>query len=124
MGVNTDLMQKSASSVVRDINPPTFAARPRRCQYIIVYSAPLDDVRTRPIQPVPRIVQKVYLFILLSIIKLLSALQTAKDQSSRTNDRIEKSVAKELAAHATRVFYRTMMGSSSVQGVQTLTFPL
>ena len=52
MGVNTDLMQKSASSVVRDINPPTFAARPRRGQYI-VYSAPLDDVRTRPIQPVP-----------------------------------------------------------------------
>jgi glycerol-3-phosphate dehydrogenase len=112
VGVDTDLMQKSASSVVRDINPPTFAARPRRGQYI-VYSAPLvDDVPTRPIQPVPTDRTK-GIFVYSTLYNQIVVGPTAKDQSSRTDDRIEKSVAKELAAHATRVFDRSM-GSSSI----------
>ena len=49
-GINSDLMQQSASSVVKDIiQPPSFEARPRRGQYII-YSAPQNEFPTlRPL---------------------------------------------------------------------------
>lgn len=109
VGVNSDLMQKSASSVVRNINPPTFAARPRRGQYV-VYSAPQNEFPTRPIQPVPTDRTK-GIFVYSTLYNQIVVGPTAKDQSSRTDDEIERSVAKELAAHATRVFDRTM-GSS------------
>ena len=112
VGVNSDLMQKSASSVVRNINPPTFAARPRRGQYI-VYSAPQNEFPTRPIQPVPTERTK-GIFVYSTLYNQIVVGPTAKDQSSRTDDEIERSVAKELAAHATRVFDRTM-GSSIIQ---------
>mmetsp|Transcript_30050 Transcript_30050/g.46556 ORF Transcript_30050/g.46556 Transcript_30050/m.46556 type:complete len:489 (+) Transcript_30050:77-1543(+) len=112
VGVNSDLMQKSASSVVRNINPPTFAARPRRGQYI-VYSAPQNEFPTRPIQPVPTDRTK-GIFVYSTLYNQIVVGPTAKDQSSRTDDEIERSVAKELAAHATRVFDRTM-GSSIIQ---------
>jgi glycerol-3-phosphate dehydrogenase len=117
-GVNSDLLQKSASSVVREIKPPPFAARPRRGQYI-VYSAPIDAndsdsyyVPVRPIQPVPTDRTK-GIFVYSTLYDQIVVGPTAKDQTSRTNDEIEKSVAIELAAHASRVFDRTM-GSSSV----------
>lgn len=114
-GVNSDLLQKSASSVVREIKPPPFAARPRRGQYI-VYSAPIDandsDVPIRPIQPVPTDRTK-GIFVYSTLYDQIVVGPTAKDQTSRTNDEIEKSVAIELAEHASRVFDRTM-GSSSV----------
>jgi len=112
VGVNSDLMQKSASSVVRNINPPTFAARPRRGQYV-VYSAPQNEFPTRPIQPVPTERTK-GIFVYSTLYNQIVVGPTAKDQSSRTDDEIERSVAKELAAHATRVFDRTM-GSSIIQ---------
>lgn len=109
-GINSDLMQKSASSVVKDIiKPPTFAARPRRGQYII-YSAPLNEFPTRPIQPVPTDRTK-GIFVYSTLYDQIVVGPTAKDQVSRTDDEVETSVAKELAAHATRVFDRPM-GSS------------
>ncbi|KAL7497461.1 hypothetical protein ACHAWT_007432 [Skeletonema menzelii] len=112
-GINSDLMQMSASSVASDINSPTFAARPRRGQYI-VYSAPEKfPTLTRPIQPVPTDRTK-GIFVYSTLYNQIVVGPTAKDQSSRTNDEIERSVAKELAAHATRVF-DTHMGSSSLQ---------
>eukprot|EP00984_Skeletonema_dohrnii_P016611 scaffold7430_cov156-Skeletonema_dohrnii-CCMP3373.AAC.6 len=112
VGVDSDLMQTSASSVVRNINPPTFAARPRRGQYI-VYSAPQNEFPTRPIQPVPTDRTK-GIFVYSTLYNQIVVGPTAKDQSSRSDDEIERSVAKELAAHATRVFDRTM-GSSIMQ---------
>ena len=113
-GINSDLMQKSASTVVRDINSPSFAVRPRRGQYI-VYSAPPElPTLTRPIQPVPTDRTK-GIFVYSTLYNQIVVGPTAKDQSSRTNDEVERSVAKELAEHATRVFDRPM-GSSNTQG--------
>ena len=112
-GVNSDLMQKSASSVAKDIiQPPTFAARPRRGQYL-VYSAPQNEFPIRPIQPVPTDRTK-GIFVYSTLYDQIVVGPTAKDQLSRTDDEVETSVAKELAAHASRVF-DTPMGSSIVQ---------
>lgn len=111
-GINSDLMQKSASSVVNDIiQPPSFEARPRRGQYII-YSAPQNEFPTRPIQPVPTDRTK-GIFVYSTLYDQIVVGPTAKDQLSRTDDEVERSVATELAAHASRVFDRPM-GSSRI----------
>ena len=112
-GVNTDLMQKSASSVASEIKPPSFAARPRRGQYI-VYAAPNGEFPIRPIQPVPTERTK-GIFVYSTLYEQIVIGPTALDQVSRTDDSIENAVAKELAAHATRVFDKTM-GSSRIEG--------
>ena len=111
-GIDSDMVQTSASSACGDIGalpPPTFEARPRRGQYIILAAPkeegmqqPRSTIPTRPIQPVPSQFTK-GIFVYSTLYDQIVVGPTAQDQSSRTDTEINENVAKELAAHATRV---------------------
>ncbi|KAL7464577.1 hypothetical protein ACHAXS_004915 [Conticribra weissflogii] len=133
-GIDSDAMQLKATSALRATDgcssllpSPTFEAQPRRGQYI-VYSAPkldkCDEAKTnslvdipktvpiRPIQPIPTERTK-GIFVYSTLYNQIVVGPTAKDQSSRTNNTVDPEVAKQLAAHASRVFNRTMGSSQS-----------
>lgn len=114
-GINCDKVQALAAAACdnKPVPPPDFEARPRRGQYI-VYSAPWcetsepnDFIPTRPIQPVPTDRTK-GIFVYSTLYDQIVVGPTAKDQSSRTDDRIEPDVAAILASHASRVLGRSV----------------
>mmetsp|Transcript_9021 Transcript_9021/g.20358 ORF Transcript_9021/g.20358 Transcript_9021/m.20358 type:complete len:491 (+) Transcript_9021:103-1575(+) len=119
-GIDSDLVQLRASFMGGNsctLPPPTFKARPRRGQYAI-FAAPKEGAFTndqgsewpsvpraipiRPIQPVPSQFTK-GIFVYSTLYDQIVVGPTAQDQSSRTDNTLDMEVARELAAHASRV---------------------
>ena len=122
-GIDSDLVQSQASaSSSGDANSnslllprPTFEARPRRGQYAIFAASPDDIIPTSPIQPVPSQFTK-GIFVYSTLYDQIVVGPTAQDQSSRTDDTIDPTVANELIAHASRILGPTFDNKKQLIG--------